>query len=422
MDMASVRGWSSKQGVIILIVATLALVLIERRIADVAFALLLLSGLYILLTDLKIWSQSEMRFCSAAIGTFLLIVVFSSWWNGWGEFASTRIRTYAHLLAFLPLFALFRRVVPPVGVLWWGAVLSAFGAGVYSLYIRYEASSIVRISGETYPILFGDISVLMSLLSLLALPYFYNLNRRFGIVLPLAAFCMGFYAIYASMTRNAYLSIILLGVLLLVFYWRSVPRWGRMVMLLMSAALPLIIVALPDSNVDSAINNVSGFMGGERSELVTYSSSGQRLVMWSVAWDLFTQQPLLGGGLGSFKQYFSYLNAEGVVSVPIIYSEPHNEYLKVLAEHGALGFTSAMAIFLIPLYLVVVRLRNSNIDRELVVAGTLVVVGYMLFALTESIFSRALFGTIYVFMTALILAMLSQQLPAEQWSTKSTCA
>lgn len=64
------------------------------------------------------------------------------------------------------------------------------------------------------------------------------------------------------------------------------------------------------------------------------SSIGQRLIFWQTSLRIIADQPLLGGGTGSFAHEFS-THAGGYAALHA--DNPHNEYLLVTAQLGLLG-------------------------------------------------------------------------------------
>lgn len=71
-------------------------------------------------------------------------------------------------------------------------------------------------------------------------------------------------------------------------------------------------------------------------EALAYDQS-IRLILWGIAWNLFTHSPLIGVGWGNFTElYGSYV--EGISWIPEGRFAVHNLYLQLLAETGLIGF------------------------------------------------------------------------------------
>jgi len=104
----------------------------------------------------------------------------------------------------------------------------------------------------------------------------------------------------------------------------------------------------------------------------------RRFVMYEQAIDIFIQHPILGVGLGNYKDNVQivYSRYGGRVYEPNykilqnVYAYPHNWYLTVLAENGAVGFlilTWVLATFL----QMDLRLARKLKDDELIIFATI---------------------------------------------------
>jgi len=74
------------------------------------------------------------------------------------------------------------------------------------------------------------------------------------------------------------------------------------------------------------------------------TSLGYRLSFDSLSWHLFEKKPILGYGAGSFAT--AYQQMGGVPGWGVLQT-PHNEYLMVLVEFGAVGLLSLLLLFYI---------------------------------------------------------------------------
>jgi O-antigen ligase len=100
-----------------------------------------------------------------------------------------------------------------------------------------------------------------------------------------------------------------------------------------------------------------------------------RFSQWKTAFDLFSSKPLLGVGWWTFPMY----NQWG--------STPHNEYLRVLAESGILGFMAFILLFgsLLIWYIRKYR-RISNLPKLSMLFGLIIIsiINYLIFSITDN--------------------------------------
>lgn len=85
------------------------------------------------------------------------------------------------------------------------------------------------------------------------------------------------------------------------------------------------------------------------------TSSGTRLWLWQHTVDMVSEAPMLGRGLGQWRPQYQTRMDDIQGAAPFIVAHPHQEYLLVLAEEGALGF-AALLILLVLLARVIQRL------------------------------------------------------------------
>lgn len=85
-------------------------------------------------------------------------------------------------------------------------------------------------------------------------------------------------------------------------------------------------------------------------------SSG-RLHFWSVAWDIFTANPLIGAGFDAFAVAFTrYDTGNGMFRV----EQAHNEYLQMLADGGIVAFLLVIAFIVLLAKRGYGRIRHST--------------------------------------------------------------
>lgn len=104
----------------------------------------------------------------------------------------------------------------------------------------------------------------------------------------------------------------------------------------------------------------------------------RRLVMYQQAWELFLEKPLLGVGLGNYKDNVQivYSRFGGRTYEPYykilqnVYAYPHNWYLTVLAEDGTIGFV--VLLWLLYTFAAIdIRLWKNIKDEKLRLFATL---------------------------------------------------
>lgn len=148
-----------------------------------------------------------------------------------------------------------------------------------------------------------------------------RVSLRWRILLGGGIACMLLGVMYAY-SRTAYIAV-LLALVTIVLAWRG--RWKLMLPLMLAAAfapalLPTSVVQRFDSTtVDE----------GERDE-----STELRFEFWSIAWNNFLRNPIVGTGFQTFRH--PEINPHRM--------DTHNLYLRTLSEGGVIGFAILLGL------------------------------------------------------------------------------
>lgn len=153
---------------------------------------------------------------------------------------------------------------------------------------------------------------------------------------------------------------------------------------------------------------VDGYYG-EYTLAIANTSVGQRLEMWRAAWTMFLQHPFWGIGTGAFQQTINRFIKDGkAASFVRDYDHPHNDYLNALAGSGIVGFAVLIAILFLPLRRFWHAVNSpARVTHAVGMAGVLSVIGFAIYALTDTIFLHSMMITWYVVYMALFYALLS---------------
>jgi O-antigen ligase len=308
-------------------------------------------------------------------------------------------------LGFIPLYILFRHVKLEERALWSGILGGAAISGAYALLSYYWLHPGVRVSGAYHAIAFGDLSMALAFMSIPAAEYFKRSGgwRRY---LPYLAFVLGLVAAILSGTRGAWVAIPALT--LYIFFFSGLFPKRRVGAILLAAILVLSAVSITNQMVEIServrlvIAEIEQYRDGERS----LTSTSARIEGWSAAYDIFKENPVIGAGPGSYTPQLKGLIERGrEYNNAVWHSQPHNMYLTAMAEGGILGLLALIGVFLLPLRAALCNARKPGESRRVGVALAALVIGFMHFALTESIFGRNINLTFYIILTAALMAV-----------------
>ncbi|MFM2482486.1 O-antigen ligase family protein [Celerinatantimonas sp. YJH-8] len=302
------------------------------------------------------------------------------------------------IIAFFP-YLFLRRYPVSIRAFWYGIAVGALSGCAVGLYQKIILDA-DRSNGFQHPIMFGDLGVLFGLLSFAGVIYFVAMHDRKSILFMGLAGVAGLFTSALSGSRGGWIAI---PMALLYIFWQSRELIGRtraMLILISFVVLAGIVIAIPQTNVyqriDDTITNVQAYISGENA----VTSSGERFEMWKAAFYLFKKAPILGVGKYDLQVEKQILANQGLINSSVVqYGHAHNEYLTNLSEYGIIGLILLLFVYGVPLRLFVKQVRYYASHwqyKSVAMAGVLVPVCFMDFALTQSMFSHNSGVMIYI--------------------------
>jgi O-antigen ligase len=281
------------------------------------------------------------------------------------------------------------RAKGPKEWLWYGIVVGSVLAFALALYERLVLG-IERANGGEHPIMFGDTGMMLGLLSLVAAVYFYSQKRSLLLCFAVIGGLCGMGASVLSGSRGGWVAVPLIGFFLL---WECRDLLGRKLLagvVSVAAICIFVAIAVPQTGIQKrageAISNIQQYSDGSR----TNTSVGARFDMWKAAIYMFEQAPIFGVGESQVRPIKTQLAAQGMIHEKAIpYDHAHNEYLQALSTRGIVGLVILLAMYLVPMRLFLKKLRVHRDNwriRSYAMAGALIPMCYMDFALTQTMF------------------------------------
>lgn len=158
----------------------------------------------------------------------------------------------------------------------------------------------------------------------------------------LAFACLGALsiALLGTISRSALLGLAVGGFVLMVLTFRERPI----------QAVAIVVLGLLGAGVLALLARLLGF-----DDLILYRFSSEvlgesgRESRWATALHLFSQDPILGIGIGNYATYAGF-----------VMGDAHNAFLNMLVESGLVGLLPQLILFAYTLYRLAVRPRVSN--------------------------------------------------------------
>ncbi len=190
--------------------------------------------------------------------------------------------------------------------------------------------------------------------------------------------------ILLSISRTAWFGMIATGI---VLSWLLAERKKVFYVTLAFVAAGSLLAyrfnPIVHDRVSSIFSDISQYAAGQ-----TYTSLGDRFVMWKAAASMFLSNPPLGVGTGDYMPTMRLYVASGTVPARILdYNQPHNMYLFSLATNGILGLGALLFIF----YRIFEFTRPFRDippgQKQLSFLATAVAVHYLVAGMTDSLFN-----------------------------------
>lgn len=259
------------------------------------------------------------------------------------------------------------------------------------------ADRYARLHGQ--PIVYGDLSMLFGLISLVLWLDESQNNRKK--ILYLSAFVLGSVGSLYSGSRGGWIGLPMVA--WLFWKWKIIDR-RLMIRFFLIAATVTIALALSENPVKhrifEAISDLRLYNQGDSSTPI-----GTRFEMWKVAWQGFLASPVFGIGLGEFYAYKMEMIRAGFTPDYVMkYKSPHNEYFNILFSFGAIGIVLYGWLFGW-LWKVFSQLVEAGKDKAVNGRiGQLVMIAFLDFSLSEVMVSTKLGGAVFYLLCSVLIA------------------
>lgn len=308
-----------------------------RSWTGVFFVLLFLWALYC-----RPWRDLQLeQFEKTLLFTLLLlflIMIMSSYVNGWTYLQTKGLGTQIRLLAIIPIYFLIRKNIDLLrwfigGVAVAGVVLGltcieeVFLDGGFRAYGVYDSPGLVAGQGTVFSILLiytlisKDCGKLESCILVLGL--------AFSVV-----------AILLSGSRSTYFALIVFLLLAIPLLFKARSWIGRYLSFIV-ACFGLIFYSVPTVNhqVKSGYAEVKSYF--ELTDPIAYNSHGSvgsRLELWRASIVVSSENFVLGVGWRNFPGIATSFANQGKINVVATqHPHPHNTYLEFLVSYGVFG-------------------------------------------------------------------------------------
>ncbi len=394
------------------------LLLTVRGSMNALFFLLLLLSLFYLFRWGKALSADwrdagTVAFC-IAMASPVIAMLLSQVYHG--SFSAPPFDAPSRFLLAVPIYFVLRHIrVSTLAVMQYGLPVGAILAAVISVFFArpyvFEPSRVTN--SFLHPIHFGNLSLMLGFLSVLSINWTRR-DARYVVVLKWIGLAAGLFASVQSGTRGGWIAIPVM-VLAWYFFQSTAHRLAR---LLLPLALMILVVAGSYFLVGSIhdrlyhiYSDIAAFREGSGD-----TSIGMRLQLWTAALHLFVENPVFGVGPYGYAPALPGLQQAGLISplaVTIGAGEIDNYIIANMATLGIFGLLSGVAIFLVPLLILVkAATTRTGAQKQSAIMGVCLVLGFFVFGLTADTFDIKMVAAFYGLTLAILLAGATSRAPS----------
>ncbi len=272
---------------------------------------------------------------------------------------------FTYLLSFIVIYTISKLIGKTF--LKFFIILSIIALFIESSSILYNAVDRVLIKGETFErdnfllrTFTGNINIAAnSIVSKIMLLYLviYTYKDRVITYLSYILLFISFSALYILLTISAFLSLGVLTFIIVIFNYKKIITHSIPLLAILLIGYFFVNLTFNSQNPDEISSRISSIA------LTTEDDSiNERLGYYSDAVKSIMEFPVFGIGIGNWKiKSIEYAGVD--VNGYTVPYHTHNDFLQISAEIGVIGGIIYLMIYLIPIYQVLIKLKNRVLDN-----------------------------------------------------------
>ncbi len=368
--------------------------------------------------DLKHYRGLSLALFFSVVAALIAIVYIGKMLGGELERA---LRTFIGTLAILA--ACFSLIPQWLRQASWGLTAAVWAAAYYGVAWTWSATKRVDNFPEYNATSYGNLVLLMTVLSTFSLGWQLTRFRRTEIAFKLLTIAAGLIALLATQTRGGWLAMPFFIVIGAVLFRRGFSLrkmlWPTLIALVAAGAIFASSTIMRERLQDGIQEVVEC---AEKPN--TVSSMCVRVQLWRAAWLMFKANPVFGNGANEdFRAVLVDYAKRGIVSEfagSNEFGEAHNEILQSMAGHGLIGLAALLLIYVVPGWIFATRLsvQTPQTARVAAAMGLAVCVGFFVFGINELMFRGMRTLGFYTVVLAWLIALSDTRLVGSDQTAK----
>lgn len=365
----------------------------------IPFTILIATGIYLLCRMAAIRQQfHHARPILYAVLSFVLVATVNVAWHG-DHYANLGL--YPQTLLFLATSAIFFLPVNRTTIWLAFSTTGAFYGSIawYQIYVDGQPRAYGLNGGPWVAIEFGMFLFAIALLTLNQI--LSASTARWARLFHAICFAITVYGGVLTESRGPILAFPVMAFVLCLLHFKQMQGWQvAFRRILFSCGLGFIVMIALQPLI---LTRFFAIIDEVQSYNPEHNASGairERIEMWRASLKAVQEHPLLGVGPNNFGRFIQEQVDQGALNPSIRrYKHSHNEYLEVAATAGIPGLITLLCLFVTSLRYFLKYSFHVDQERASVARSGVVLVGlYMLCALSDNVFYRAMPHSLYFFL------------------------
>ncbi len=369
----------------VLLATPIAIITLYYPLSYIMFATLSFIGTWMYFNNVE-WRYKKINLPTSNpvfLSMIYLFTIYLSFMNqsSWESFDVRKLEDMSWILFLLGMIPIYQ-YWGYRDTFWWSIMACAFLSGCVAIFEVYSYGLHFRVLGmKGKSVMFGDIAMMASLISVLAAIHFYKRHVLLSFIAILSS-ALGLFASIQSGTRTAWLFIPVFLMIIFFIFWKKtkIQIWRPTFFIIVLVIFAMVMSPMVSSRFKDAIQQINSVILNKPNSFNT--SLGARFEMWRIGLNIFREYPAMGIGIGQLNNFYKEYADQAPPSLLITMTHAHNEYINTLITRGLVGFIGLITLLLGSFFFFYQHL-TENLTISL--AGITLITGYATFGLTESI-------------------------------------
>lgn len=314
----------------------------------------------------------------------------------------------SRILLFIPLILLFTQFPLKPQFIFHAIPIGATVTGLLAIYQKFVLGTYKAFSEVTHHIQSGNISVTLSVLSLVIGIYWLIRKEHKFVAYCIIGALFGLLSSALSGARGGWVGLPIVILSILFFYRQHLNKKLVATSLSTFSVLLIVIVSIPKLGV------IQRYQAAEH-DIIQYTeknnkntSLGARFDMWENAVAGIKQNPILGWGSQGYIELKKQQVAQKTMAKSTLkFNDAHNQYIDSWVKRGLVGLIGLLLIIFVPFRVFLRQINALTLETKCIaILGTTHILSTIFYFLSQTFLAHNSGSLFYFFIVILFYAML----------------